>query len=71
MHGENKTGEYKDDFQTQFLINQFNEHKIPQLNNEHADCLNIVFKFRSFMYTNSMNNSDKFRFVGANCQANQ
>ena len=35
------------------------------MSSEHADCLNFVFKFRSFMYSNSMNNSDKFRFVGA------
>ena len=32
---------------------------------ENADCLNFVFIFWSFMYTNSMNNSDKFRFVDA------
>ena len=38
---------------------------MPQLSSEHADCLNFVFKFRSFMFTNSLNNSDKFRFVGA------
>ena len=35
------------------------------ISSEHANCLNFVFKFRSFMYTNLMNNSDKFRFVGA------
>ena len=35
------------------------------MSSEHADCLNLVFKFRSFMFKNSMNNSDKFWFVGA------
>ena len=28
---------------------------------EHADCLNFVFQFLSFMYTNSINNSEKRR----------
>ena len=35
------------------------------MSSEHGDCLNFVFKFRSIMYTSAMNNSDKFRFVGA------
>ena len=35
------------------------------MSSEHGGCLNFVLKFQSIMYTNSMNNSDKFRFVGA------
>ena len=48
------------------MIKWFNEHKISQLSSEQVDCLNVIFKFQSFMYIKLMNNSDKFKFVGAN-----
>ena len=47
--------------------------KIPQWSREQVDCLvmnYVIFKFQIVMYTNSMNNSDKFRSISANQSSN-